>query len=76
MYTMVGPKLQIPFFGSGPKHPESYPRRSSSRNSSRTLVGSPEFTYLGGIYSHPPGWPEYSGGSDHTWNSGSSSNVG
>ena len=45
----------------------------SGQNSAGTLVGLLEFTYLGTIYSYPTG-PEYSGGSDRTWNSGSSSN--
>ena len=43
------------------------------QNSIGTLVGFPEFTYLGAIYSYHCGRPEYSGGSDQNQNSGNSS---
>jgi hypothetical protein len=64
-------KLQIPFFGSGPKPLEHFITLHSDQNSMTSSLG---FTILGSIYSYHSGRLEYSGGSDRNQNSGSSSN--
>jgi K+-transporting ATPase c subunit len=65
--------MQIPFFGSSPKPPGHFITLHSDWNFNGVPTSSLEFSILGSTYSYHHGRPEYSGGSDHNQNSGSSS---